>query len=89
MKKRTKIQLNVRLDELNDAIDCLMTNGFFEFLDDILKDKLPQVWRMDLDILLGWATATLPAKSKLPSRKLLIETGKRYHPNKKLWKGLE
>jgi hypothetical protein len=85
MKKVT----NSQLDALYDAIDCLLKNGSFEFLDDVIKDKLPQIWRMDLDILLGWATVTLPAKSKLPSRKLFIETGKRYHPNKKLWKGLE
>ena len=54
------------LDLIYDNVDSLLSNGKYEELDLMLKsvdaDLLPT------DILLGLLTATLPAKTKLPSR---------------------
>ena len=81
--------INKQLDDLYDAIDVLMKHGHWQFLDDVLLDVAGKSWRMDLDIILGWVTATFPAKSKLKNRENLILQGKRFHPDPELWKGLE
>ena len=58
------------LDLIYDNVDSLLSNGKYEELDLMLKnvdaDLLPT------DILLGLLTATLPAKTKLPSRSIFF-----------------
>ena len=49
MSRKSK-KLDAELDKLYDAIELLMTNGCWDFLDDILVDKALQVWRIDLEI---------------------------------------
>ena len=84
--------INHELDVIYYAIDLLMKNGQWEFLDGVIHDLIIKVWRMDIDILMGYATVTLPGKSKLPSRKVFMEQCIRLHSDPKepdLWKGLE
>jgi len=87
MKPSTK-SLDKQLDEIYDAIDALMTIGAWEFLDDLFVYWDSKVWRTDLDILLALATASLPAKSKLPFRERFMETCLNFYPDPELWKGL-
>ena len=84
MKKTT----DIKLDEIYDAFDALMKAKCWNFIDGYLHDLCMRCWRTDIDILLAYATATLPAKTKLPHRKMFIDTCKHLHPNLELWKGL-
>lgn len=77
------------LDDIYEAIDALLRAGSFKFLDELLRDWEARAWRTPLDILLAYATATFPAKSKLPSRKMFMDRCLRLYSSKKLWKGLE
>lgn len=62
--------LDATLDRIYALADEAMTAGRFGILDKFLKD-LP-VQTTPTDCLLGWLTATLPGKSKLPSRAGLV-----------------
>jgi len=78
-----------QLDDLYDVIDSMMKDG-----DWWLLDHLCWIWsspqsNATLDTRLGIATATLPAKSKLPNRKIFMKECKRLYPDPELWKGLE
>lgn len=57
---------NAAMDLLYDRIDELMRTGQFDLLDMILQ-RVP-VREFSVDVLLGLLTATLPARSRLPSR---------------------
>jgi len=80
---------DVELDELYDAITILMQNNCWTFLDRVIEDFIPRIWRTDIDILLGYATATLPGKSKLPSRVKFLDSCKQIHYYPELWTGLD
>jgi len=57
------------LDLIYDSVDELMRQGEFQQLDALLAG-LP-VAEMSVDVLLGYLTASLPARSRLPSRNAL------------------
>jgi hypothetical protein len=57
---------NAAMDLLYDKSDELMRTGQFEGLDMILQRL--HAGELPVDVLLGLLTATLPAKSRLPSR---------------------
>lgn len=76
-------------DEVYIAIDILMESNCWEFLNECFSNLDLKVWRTDIDTLLAYATASLPGKSKIPSRVGFINTCKRFHPDVTLWVGLE
>jgi len=78
-----------QLDEIYDSIDALLRLGAWNFLDELLLYWGSAAWRIEVDMLLAYATCTFPAKSNLPSRKFFMEACFRFHPDKELWKGLE
>jgi hypothetical protein len=61
-----KGRLDTALDLIYDKIDDLFLAGQFEEVDSLLG-KI-DIRGSSVDILLGFLTATLPAKSRLPSR---------------------
>ena len=78
------------LDELYDTARLLIDHGRYALIDDLLEYYSNAAWRMNVNDLLGWATVTLPVKSKLSKRARFIESCIKFHndePN--LWKGLE
>ena len=77
------------LDELYDTADLLMRNGRWSLIDDLLEYYANAAWRMDVDLLLGWATNTLACKSKLKNRARFMEACMNFHKDPELWKGLE
>jgi hypothetical protein len=77
------------LDNIYDTINFLMINGKWKVLDQLFSYWEQSIWRTDVDILLGYATASFPGKSKIPSRQKFINTCKKFHSNVELWKGLE
>ena len=80
------------IDDIYDTADILMKKGRWSLLDNLLEFYAMTAWRMPLDLLLTWATVTLPAKSKLKNRGQFIEACLKFHsdPNEPdLWKGLE
>ena len=77
------------LDELYDTADLLMKKGRWSLIDDLLEYYAGAAWRMDVDMLLGWATVTLPAKSKLSKRVQFIDSCIKCHNEPDLWKGLD
>lgn len=77
------------LDELYDTADLLMKKGRWSLIDDLLEYYAGAAWRMDVDMLLGWATVTLPAKSKLSKRVQFIDSCIKFHNEPDLWKGLD
>jgi len=86
MKSKTT---DVELDDIYDTIDLLMRNGKWSLLNELFQIWEQQAWRTDLDRLLGYATVSLPAKSKIHSRKSFIEKCKALYPEAELWKGLD
>ena len=78
------------LDDLYDTADLLMKKGRWSLIDDLLEYYANSAWRQDVDMLLGWATVTLPAKSKLSKRPQFIASCVKFHHEEPdLWKGLE
>jgi hypothetical protein len=77
------------LDDLYDLIDSLMKEGEWFVLNNLCDVWSSPHSTATLDTRLGIATATLPAKSKLPNRKVFMEECKRLHPDPEFWKGLE
>ena len=63
--------LSKELDNIYDTIDYLMKENNIEELDKLLKNSY--YYCHDVDLLLGYLTASLPMKSKLQSRKLIIK----------------
>jgi hypothetical protein len=76
------------VDEIHDAIDALLKAECWNFVDEILHNLTQRAWRTPLDELVTYATATLPAKSKLPGRERFMVTCKHLHPKDDIWKGL-
>lgn len=77
------------MDEIFLAIDSLMRAGCWNFLDEYFENFCQRVWRTDVDVLLTYATASFPGKSKIPSRARFIKTCKNLFPDVELWKGLD
>jgi hypothetical protein len=87
-----KMNTNQKLDWIFDWTDSLMREGRFGEIDRVLETMMPEYH--EIDELLGWLTATLPAKSKLPSRKQFYSDVEGALKAKGLWepgllKGLE
>lgn len=53
-------------------MDALIKAECWEYLNDRFGELTLQVWRHDFNILLAYANATLPAKSKISNRKCLL-----------------
>lgn len=68
-------RVDAALDIIYRAIDDLMTKGELENLNSILENI--DISRYSSDIWLAILTATLPVKSKLPSRKAFFQTVER------------
>lgn len=80
------------LIEIYERCDSLMKCGQFAKLDSEIATL--DITSLDIDLLIGWLTATLPAKSKLPSRgeffsQVRVEIKKRGQWEKGLLTGLE
>jgi hypothetical protein len=86
MKNKTS---DKKLDEIYGVVDVLMCEGHWGFLDEFLENLIVRAWRTDIDELLAYATATLPGKSKIPSRAAFVSHCKRLFPEKGLWQGLD
>ena len=79
--RKNKMTIDTELDEIYDLIDDLFHVGEFERVNSILQDL--DLKNTETDLLIGYLTATLPAKNKLPYRetfyrkveKLLKERG--------------
>ncbi len=83
---------DAEIDDIYEVADLLMTRGRWFLLDDLLEFYADASWRMPLDMLITWATVTLPVKSKLKNRKRFIEECLKFHSDPddpQLWKGLE
>ena len=85
-------ELEKILDAIYDGVDSMFKSGKFKECDDLLRSL--NVDTISTDVLLGYLTSTLPAKSKLPYRpefyKKVEETirqRKEYEPD--LLRGLE
>ena len=63
-------QVDDNLDAIFETVDDLMSDGKFDFLDSVMRDM--NYYQMDEDILIGWLTATLPAREHLPYRDFLL-----------------
>jgi hypothetical protein len=75
------------LDLIYDSVDDLLRKGNFDQLDSMLA-AFP-IAELSVDMLLGILTATLPAKSRLPSRgKLFKEIEKTLKERNELEEGL-
>lgn len=59
------------LDLIYDSVDENLRMGKFQQLDSILAQE--QIADLSVDLLLGILTATLPARSQLPSRQKIFE----------------
>lgn len=76
------------LDEVYSAVDALMREGCWNVLDDMFIYLETKAWRTPLDILLSYATASFPGKSKIPARKFFMDRCLIIHPTPELWNGL-
>lgn len=85
------MSISEQLDAIYDKCDELMQAGKWDELDIILSEI--SIRDTSTDILLGYLTASLPGKSKLPSRFWLydmskIELDRRGEDTYQLLKGL-
>lgn len=83
--------IDSQLDEIYDTADYMMRRGYWHTLNELFECMTNKVWRTDLNILLGWATATLPGKSKIPNRARFMDECLKHHSDANepdLWKGL-
>ena len=78
-----------KIDIIYDAMEALIKSECWEYLNDRLMELKHQAWRHELDILMAYATVTLPAKSKISNRRHFIDKCKELHPSEELWTGLE
>ncbi len=77
------------LDTIYDCVDDLMKGGCWIYLNTYFEALSVTVEKTPLDVLLAWATASLPAKTKISTRDGFIRKCKEVHPDPELWKGLE
>jgi hypothetical protein len=77
--------IDARLDAIYAWADRLMWAGQASKIDEVLR----RLKSSDLDILLGFLTATLPMKKRLPNRLRLYEMAKEIDPDPRLLQGLE
>jgi len=77
------------LDSIYDFIDGEMTKGNWETLNGFYAYLQHHVKEHPLDVLLAYATASFPGKSKIPSRGDFMKKCMELHPDPELWKGLE
>lgn len=59
------------LIKIYERCDSLMKGGQFTELDSEIATL--DITSLDSDLLIGWLTATLPGKSKLPSREAFFK----------------
>ena len=78
------------MSSIYTGVDLLMQEGHFEFLNSILNEE-PAIYNVDL--ALAWITATLPAKDKLPYRRMYIKVFRETYEDREdvdaLLRGLE
>ena len=77
------------IDFIYDEADRLMHQNAWNYLSLRLTLIADMSSGYSLDELLAWATATLPAKSKIENRAMFIEKCKELYPDPELWRGLE
>ncbi len=78
-----------KINKIHKEIKVLIKEECWWFIDEFLFNFKQQIWRTDINELVAYATATLPAKEKLPSRSEFMRLCMTFFPNKKLWKGLK
>lgn len=76
------------LDEVYDNAELLIVRGRWSLIDDILEYYGNCAWRMDIDLLLAWATATNMYRAKLKNRKVFLARCMEFHKDPDLWVGL-
>lgn len=86
MKEET--QKDMAIDIIFGVIDDLMLQGKFDSVNNICATFAANL--RELEEALAVLTVTLPAKSKLPNRTLLLETAKRHFSDapESVWSGL-
>lgn len=85
------------LDDIFECVDHLMLEGAFWRVNNLLRLRLSKVESIPTDVLIGWLTATLPAKSKLSMRLAffkavqleLVRRGEKLSNVMRILKGLE
>ena len=77
------------IDIIYNEVDRLMHQSDWNYLSHKLSIIADMASDYSLDELLAWATATLPAKTKIKSRPMFIAKCKELHPEPELWKGLD
>ena len=82
---------DAELDDIYDTADLLMKAGKWSIIDDLLQYYGNAAWRMDIDLLMSWATVTNVCRNKLQKRKYFMIRCMEFHSDPKspdLWKGL-
>jgi len=77
------------IDCIYDAVDSCMKGGRWNLLNNLFLIITKNAELKELDILLSYATSSLPGKNNIPARADFIKRCKELHPNPELWKGLE
>jgi hypothetical protein len=80
--------MNNKIDIIYDAMGALIKAECWEYLNDRFNELTLQAWRHDFDILIAYATATLPVKSKISNRNMFMDKCKELYPHDD-WGGLE
>ena len=78
-----------KIDCIYDNVDYLMRSAEWKILNSLSSAWESNAHNIDLNLLLAFATASLPGKSNIPARAEFIEKCKELYPKPELWKGLE
>ena len=76
-------RIDAALDVLYDRVDGLLRSNKFEALDDALG--CVNTVQLTTDVIIGLLTASLPAKSKLPSRARFFATAEKTIKSRNEW----
>lgn len=93
---------NEEVDYIYNMVDDLCHKAKWEVLNTLLEtvifgldlelnnhSEIILQYMKEVDYPLSWLTATLPAKSHLPSRVKLLKMCRERWPDEDLWKGLD
>jgi hypothetical protein len=89
MSKPNNKDTDITIDAIYTFVDESMRHDKWMTLNSLYSYLTHRVKEMPVDVLVSYATASFPGKSKLPSRAKFMNKCKEVHPDEELWKGLE
>lgn len=83
-----KIVSDTEIDVIYNYVNDMITKNEWHDLSMLFWNFLPQINEMPLDIILAYATASLPGKNRIKYRRRFLDLCEEMYPDNELWRGL-